>query len=70
MAESPFQREPIDRGYRILALSEGLQHLSHHCDDAEMAIRHIARAIEEEAAVLIDTLEKAEMSREQEAIDA
>jgi hypothetical protein len=63
---NPFDREPIDRGYRLMALGASIERLVESLDvvaprgDGEMAIRHALRAIEEEASILIDTLEKAE----------
>jgi hypothetical protein len=60
----PFDREPIERGYRMMALAAAIHKITDggNFEHAEMDIRHLAAAIEDEAHALVDELEKAEQA--------
>lgn len=68
-AHSPmsFERDPINRGYRIIALAAAVDAIVHSIegeaqrDDRLMALRHLAEAIQEEAGASVEDLERTEM---------
>jgi hypothetical protein len=65
MSKSPFDREPADRAWRIIGLSDAIEIAADSLDGdmaergkATMAIRHLTEAIHDEAAILVDETEK------------
>jgi hypothetical protein len=60
----PFDRKPIERGYRISGLAGAIPVIADSGDlaSSEMEIRNLAAAIQDEASALIGELEKADQS--------
>jgi hypothetical protein len=66
-------KTPVDRGYRIMASAYAAEMLAEgfECEpkdnDRVMALRHLARSIQEQAQALVEALEHAEMAAERVA---
>ena len=61
-SSEPFDREPIEREYRMRALAGAIHMIADFdaFERAETEIRSLSAAIEDEATALIEEMEKAE----------